>query len=62
VEYGLTTGYGLVTPLNTSLVTRHWRPLRGLAPNTQYHYRVKSRDVDGNLAVSGDFTFKTKPY
>src|SRR2546426_2567092 len=26
---------------------------------TQYHYRVKSRDGWGNLAVSGDFTFTT---
>ena len=61
VEYGLTTGYGLVTPLNTSLVTSHSQPLSGLAPNTRYHYRVKSRDAAGNLAVSRDFTFKTKP-
>src|SRR5207249_1413839 len=57
----LATGYGLVTPLNTSLVTSHSQPLSGLAPNTRYHYRVKSRDAAGNLAVSRDFTFKTKP-
>ena len=61
VEYGLTTGDGRVTPLNTSLVTIHSQPLSGLAPNTRYHYRVKSRDAAGNLAVSGNFTFKTKP-
>ena len=31
-----------------------------LAPHTWHHYRVTSRDAAGNLAVSGDFTFKTK--
>jgi len=60
VEYGTTTAYGSVTTLNTSLVTSHAQALSGLAPNTWYHYRVKSRDAAGNLAVSGDFTFKTK--
>ena len=60
VEYGLTTAYGSVTLLNSSLVTSHSQPLSGLAPNTRYHYRVKSRDAAGNLAVSRDFTFRTK--
>ena len=60
VEYGVTTAYGSVTPLKTSLVTSHSQALSGLAPRTWYHYRVKSRDAAGNLAVSGDFTFKTK--
>jgi hypothetical protein len=31
----------------------------GLVANTLYHYRVKSRDAAGNLAVSGDLTFTT---
>ena len=30
-----------------------------MAANTLYHYRVKSRDAAGNLAMSGDFTFTT---
>ena len=60
VEYGVTTTYGGVTSLKTSLVTSHSQALSGLAPRTWYHYRVKSRDAAGNLAVSGDFTFKTK--
>src|SRR2546427_1023334 len=60
VEYGLTTAYGNTTSLQTSLVTSHSQALSGLARNTWYHYRVKSRDAAGNLAVSGDFTFKTK--
>ncbi len=60
VEYGPTAAYGNVTPLNTSLITSHSQVPNGLAPNAWYHYRVKSRDAAGNLAVSGDFTFKTK--
>ena len=59
VEYGLTTNYGNATPLNTSLVTSHSESLSGLSANTLYHYRVKSKDASGNLAVSGDFTFTT---
>lgn len=59
VEYGLTTTYGSLTPLNGSLATSHSQTLSGLTRNTWYHYRVRSRDAAGNLAVSGDFTFKT---
>ncbi len=59
VEYGLTTAYGTSTPINGSLVTSHSMSLSGLSAGTLYHYRVKSRDAAGNLAVSGDFTFTT---
>jgi hypothetical protein len=45
--------------LNTTLVTSHSLPLSGLMPGTPYHYRVKSRDIAGNLAISGDTTFTT---
>src|SRR5262245_51723158 len=57
VEYGLTTAYGQSTTLNTSLVTAHSQGLSGLSAGTLYHYRVKSKDAAGNLAVSADFTF-----
>jgi hypothetical protein len=60
VEYGLTTSYGGVTPLNGSMVTTHSIPLSGLDDATLYHYRVRSRDAAGNLGTSGDFTFTTK--
>src|SRR5437016_7186542 len=33
--------------------------LSGLLASTVYHYRVKSRDAAGNLAVSADVTFTT---
>jgi hypothetical protein len=59
LEYGLTTGYGSSTSLNTSMVTSHSAGLSGLLASTLYHYRVKSRDRAGNLATSGDFTFTT---
>src|SRR5207247_4603079 len=59
VEYGTTTAYGVSTPLVTTPLTTHASVLSGLTPGTLYHYRVKSRDAAGNLAVSADFTFRT---
>lgn len=59
VEYGLTTNYGVSSPLNSVRVTAHNVALSGLTANTTYHYRVKSKDRAGNLVVSGDFTFAT---
>jgi hypothetical protein len=59
VEYGLTANYGSETAVNNSMVASHSLPLSGLAASTLYHYRVKSRDAAGNLAVSQDYTFST---
>jgi len=59
VEYGLTTSYGSLSSLNSNLVTTHATTLSNLTVNTTYHYRVRSRDAAGNLAISGDFTFTT---
>jgi len=59
VEYGTSAAYGSATTLNTSMTTSHNGTLSGLAATTVYHYRVRSRDAAGNLAVSGDFTFTT---
>jgi hypothetical protein len=59
VDYGLTTVYGSSTALQPDLVTSHALILSGLMPGAQYHYRVRSSDGAGNLAVSGDYTFKT---
>jgi Bacterial Ig domain/HYDIN/CFA65/VesB-like, Ig-like domain len=61
VEYGLTGSYGSLAPLNTSLVTSHSQAINGLAPNTWYHFRMRARDAAGNLGVSGDYKFKTRP-
>lgn len=59
VEYGPTPNYGASTPPNASLVVSRGVALRGLAPGTLYHYRVKSRDAAGVLSVSGDAVFTT---
>jgi uncharacterized repeat protein (TIGR01451 family) len=59
VEYGTTAVYGSTTTVTTKFDMSHSVALSDLAPTTLYHYRVKSRDGWGNLAVSGDFTFTT---
>ncbi|MBZ5496038.1 MAG: hypothetical protein LAP85_06505 [Acidobacteriia bacterium] len=59
VDYGTTTAYGRSTTLNSNMVTSHSQTVAGLAANTTYHFRVKSADSSGNLAISSDFTFKT---
>jgi Bacterial Ig domain/Thrombospondin type 3 repeat len=59
VEYGPIASYGSSTPLNTTLVTAHSQALTGLAAASTYHYRVKSRDASGNLAISPDASFQT---
>lgn len=59
VEYGISAGYGEVTPLDTSLSLLHSVTLTGLVPNTQYHYRIRSADEIGNTATTPDNTFTT---
>ncbi len=59
VEYGIDATYGSAIAVNAPLTTTHTVGLSGLAASTTYHYRVKSRDAAGNLAVSGDFSFTT---
>ncbi len=59
VEYGTTSSYGSSTPMNLSLIKTHQHSVSGLAANTMYHFRVRSRDAAGNLAISDDRTFAT---
>ena len=59
IEYGLTTGYGNSTSLNSSLLTSHTQSLSSLEANTLYHYRVKSKDASNNLTTSSDQMFTT---
>jgi len=61
VEFGLTSSYGSTTSLNTSKSTSHAVEITGLSPERTYHFRVRSRDAAGNLAVSADGTFTTDP-
>jgi len=58
VEYGPTTSYGMVSPLDPAQVTAHSVALAGLLPNKLYHYRVISANENGTR-VSGDYTFTT---
>jgi hypothetical protein len=59
VEYGLTAAYGKTTTLISSMAASHSQTLANLSSKTLYHYRVKSKNAAGYLAVSGDFTFTT---
>lgn len=58
VQYGLTTGYGSSSPLDSNQVTSHSVSLSGLSPNTLYHYRAISTNTNGTTN-SSDFTFTT---
>ncbi|MBZ5538783.1 MAG: fibronectin type III domain-containing protein [Acidobacteriia bacterium] len=59
VDYGTTTAYGNSTTLDAARTTAHSQLLSGLVAGTTYHFRVKSLDAAGNLAVSADFIFST---
>jgi len=56
VEYGPTLAYGTLTPLDPALVVEHGVVLLDLTPGQLYHYRVRSRDAAGNLALSANYT------
>lgn len=47
IEYGLTTGYGSVTPPDGRLLTRHAVTLNGLLPGSNYFFRVVSTTGGG---------------
>ena len=53
------TSNGESTEINPSMSDSHSHRLIRLARGTLYHYRVKSRDRSGNLAMSPDRTFST---
>ncbi|HEV8337735.1 MAG TPA: fibronectin type III domain-containing protein [Candidatus Polarisedimenticolia bacterium] len=59
VEYGLSTSYGLASPVDSTLVLGHSVTLTALQSATVYHYRVVSKDRGGNVTRSADFTFTT---
>jgi hypothetical protein len=59
IDYGTTTSYGSSTALNTTLALTHTVSLSSLTAGTLYHFRVKSRDLAGNIAVSADQTLTT---
>jgi hypothetical protein len=61
VEFGLTTDYGSSTPWSGALTTTHKVNVTADTAEATYHYRVRSRDAAGNLAVSDDYVFTTLP-
>jgi hypothetical protein len=58
VEYGLTSFYGSTT-LSSNLLSSHTQNLTGLQPDTNYHFKIKSKDSSNNLGESPDQVFKT---
>ncbi|MDI6820666.1 MAG: Ig-like domain-containing protein [Patescibacteria group bacterium] len=60
VEYGLTSDYGNLSPLVSFLTTNHFITISNLIPNTNYHYRLISKEKTGGLVMSSDATFSTK--
>ncbi len=60
VFYGATSSYGSETTLDPTLATNHSQTITGLAPNTLYHYQVRS-SAAGILHTLGDFIFTTAP-
>lgn len=58
VDLGETSDYGIVVG-GSELRVEHSITLASLSPDTLYHFRVRSEDIEGNEAVSTDYTFTT---
>ena len=59
VEYGFTSSYIASTTLDATLTISHAMSLSGLMPGTLYHYRIISKNSNGNSVISSDQTFTT---
>jgi len=59
VQYGISSGYGVLSTENLTLGTSHSITLADLEPSTTYHFRVKSTDEVSNITFSEDYTFTT---
>lgn len=59
-EYGPTQAYGQLSIKEESFTyATHIQGIAGLLPDTEYHYRVHSETMSGEMLVSEDFTFST---
>lgn len=58
VEYGTTSSYGSNTLIETHIKI-HYVELINLNPDTNYYYRVRSKDASGNETISTGKTFHT---
>ena len=59
IEYGTSTDYGMLTPIDSLLALEHRIVLSGLERRQTYHYRVIAEDGWQNRTVSEDYTFTT---
>lgn len=62
VVYGTDTDYGSQSTdldMGGRAHSSHAAPLRGLDPDTVYHYRLQGSASDGTFYVSDDMTFRT---
>jgi glucose/arabinose dehydrogenase/PKD repeat protein len=59
VEYGPTISYGTLTAADGNLVTSHSVVITGLASQTTYNYRARSKDAAGNEGLGSRLTFTT---
>lgn len=60
VDYGPTVAYGSLAS-NAIMTVNHTISLGSLTPNTQYHFRVRSRNPTNLQTNSADFVFVTDP-
>ena len=64
IAHGLTSKYGLISTDESMMSgghTQHYHLLRGLQPDTVYHYKWALLGPDGSQYGSKDFTLKTPP-
>jgi hypothetical protein len=62
VQIGVSSGeYFQDEMYRSDMITSHEIELTNLSPGTQYYYRVKWTDEDGNTGVSKESVFQTKP-
>ncbi len=59
LEYGRDPSYGGSVQASGAFTTEHLVALSGLVPGTTYHFRTRSVDLQGNVIISGDWTFNT---
>jgi hypothetical protein len=59
VEYGISDRYNQMSAEDDTLMKNHRACIYKLKKQKGYHFRVKSRDIFGNEAISDDYTFNT---
>ncbi len=57
VEYGFSDQYGQRASKDATLTKHHAVTMYDMIGGKKYHFRIKSRDVSGNEAVSKDYVF-----